>query len=341
MTAPSKKILIFHAGGTIGMVSENDGSKALKPGQIGNHFLELVPQLNQIARVEVKVLDNMDSSNVTPAHWVRWMTELQKIYGDYDGFVFTHGTDSMAYTGAAFSFALERTEKPIVFTGSQRPLDRVRTDARDNLINAVEIAVRGPKEVSLCFGNELLRANRATKLSATDYIAFESFNFPHLARVGVNIDRRWENLAAGDVVPEGAPQWNLKFNQNIFCFKIFPGISGDILLDTVGARSCEGVVLEAFGAGNVPDYDDRVLAMIRRATELGKPVVIVSQCPHGNVDLELYALGVQAKKAGAIGAGDMTREACVVKLMHALGRGLKGAELTKYFSQNVCGERSR
>jgi L-asparaginase len=288
----------------------------------------------------VKILDNIDSSNVTPQHWVKWLKVLQENYDKYDGFVVTHGTDTMAYTGAAFGFALKQVDKPVVFTGSQRPLFRIRTDARDNLINAVEMACRGPKEVSLCFGNQLLRANRSTKFSATDFIAFETFNFSPLAKIGVEIDAIWERLSTKESTPQGKPQWSLGFNERVFCFKIFPGISGEILKTTITNKACDGIVLEAYGSGNVPNLDDSVIAMIQEGKRLKKPVAIVSQCPHGRVDLDLYECGQKAKQAGALSAGDMTRETAVVKLMHGLGIGLTGSALQNYFSKSVCGERS-
>jgi L-asparaginase len=316
-----KKILILHTGGTIGM--------GLK-----KHFLHLVPEMARLAKIHTLVLDNIDSSNVTPKHWVKWLEVLKKNYASYDGFIFTHGTDSMAYTGSAFSFALKRLNKPVILTGSQRPLAHIRSDARDNLINSVEMACHGPKEVSICFGNELLRANRTTKLSATDYVAFESFNFPLLAKMGMQIKKNWP------IVKTSNPTWQAVFDERVFCFKIFPGISGDILKATISNENCQGVVLEAFGAGNVPSFDDSVIGMIKLAKKLKKPVVIVSQCPHGQVDLNLYETGMDAKKAGAISAGDMTQEATVVKLMHGLGLGLSGKKLQYYFNQNICGERS-
>jgi L-asparaginase len=335
-----KRILILHTGGTIGMHAMKSNEKELKLSEKAMPFLERVPELSKMARVQVKVLDNIDSSNVTPRHWESWLRILKKYYDTYDGFVLTHGTDSMAYTGSALSFALRRMEKPIVLTGSQRPLSHIRTDARDNLINAVEIACKGPPEVSLCFGNRLLRANRATKLSASDYIAFESFNFPRLANIGLEIDWAWSHLSSDEKTKPGKPAWQMNFNERVFCFKIFPGISGEILRSTVYMKACQGIVLEAFGAGNVPSHEDAVVDMIEHATELGKPVVVVSQCPHGKVDLDLYECGRRAKKAGAISAGDMTREATVVKLMHGLGLGLAGKSLREYFLKNLSGERS-
>ncbi len=316
-----KRILILHTGGTIGM--------GLK-----KHFLDLVPEMARLAKITTLVVDNIDSSNVTPKHWIKWLGILRKNYSQYEGFIFTHGTDSMAYTGSAFSFALKQLNKPIVLTGSQRPLTHIRSDARDNLINSVEMACNGPKEVSICFGNELLRANRTTKLSATDFVAFESFNFPLLAKIGVQIKKNWPT------VKTAPPTWAPVFDERVFCFKIFPGISGEILKATISNKSCQGVVLEAFGSGNVPSLDDSVIGMIRLAKKLNKPVVIVSQCPHGQVDLGLYQTGIDARRAGAISAGDMTQEATVVKLMHGLGLRLSGPKLQKYFNQNICGERS-
>jgi L-asparaginase len=338
MKMKRKKILIFHTGGTIGMIE--GGVKALTPSTLGTHFLRLVPELSQLARVSVKVLDNIDSSNVSPEHWIKWFTNLKEVYHDFDGFVFTHGTDTMAYTASALSFALRKVSKPVVFTGSQRPLLNIRTDARDNLINAVEMAINGPVEVSLCFGNKLLRANRAIKFSSTDYVAFESFNFPALANLGVGIDANWKGFSNFSKVKTGAPLWKLSFNKSVFCFKLFPGISTEILRVAVNSPSSSGIVLEAYGSGNMPVISDSVLSAVELATNLGKPVVVVSQCPHGHVDLSLYESGVRAQKLGAISAGDMTSEATIVKLMHALSLNVSYARKVSFFKENVAGERS-
>lgn len=355
--------MIFQTGGTINMISGNvvsDNGKRiqgrdsdLKPA---THFsplqiLKHVPQLSQLAEIDVMLGDNIDSSNVTPRNWEKWLAQIGKVYEKYDGFVITHGTDTMVYTAAAFGFAMTGLSKPMVFTGSQKPLGDLRSDAPMNLINSVETACSSTGIVSLCFGNQLLNAMQATKLSATDYVAFQSFNTPHLATMGVDI----RYTAPRYQVPFGrggesntpeklqkkysAPsKWQSKFNEKVFCFKIFPGISGEILMGTVRAKACQGMVLEAYGTGNVPDFDHSVLAMIREAKRLKKPVIISSQCPHGRVDLKKYDCGVQAEKAGAISGQDMTTEACVVKLMHGLGMKFQGANLRNYFQKNICGE---
>jgi len=328
-----KRILILHTGGTIGMVGE---PHALRPAKDADYLLQTVPELQRLAHVEARLVDTIDSSNVNPEHWSRWLKVLKEHYNDYDGFVITHGTDTMVYTGAAFSLALKRTIKPIVFTGSQRPLVNIRTDARANLINAVEMACSGPTEVTLCFGNDLFRINRATKQSASDYIAFESYNFPALAHIGVDIDARWKKSG----LEPGKAQFKDRFDSGVFSIKIFPGISGEILLHMIESPRIEAFVFESFGTGNIPIIDESVLGAIRRAQKLEKIVAIASQCPHGFVDLKRYECGVKAINAGAISAGDMTRETAVVKLMHGLGQGLSGAVLKKYFLGDVCGERS-
>lgn len=319
------------------MTSAKNGEKALRPNKLQTHFLDLVPELKRLAHIKTIVLNNIDSSNATPQHWVQWLSTLKAHYSSHDGFVITHGTDTMAYTGSALSYAIRRLNKPIVLTGSQRPLAHIRSDARENLINAVEMACHGPKEVSICFGNKLLRANRATKLSATDYVAFESFNFPLLANMGVSIEEKWKLFSKPENVKIGKPSWLTQFDKRVFCFKIFPGISADILNVAISNKSCAGVVLEAYGSGNIPMIDDSLIEILAKTN---KPIVIVSQCPDGKVDLDLYESGNRLKKAGAISAGDMTMEASVVKLMHGLGLGLKGKQLTRYFLENVCGERS-
>jgi L-asparaginase len=335
-----KKVLILHTGGTIGMTQSKTGDKALRPNELQTHFLELVPELKQLAHIKTLVQNNIDSSNVNPTHWVEWLKVLKENYSAFDGFVITHGTDTMAYTGAALSFATRRLTKPIVLTGSQRPLSHIRSDARENLINAVEMACHGPKEVSICFGNELLRANRTSKFSATDYVAFESFNFSKLSKIGVRIERQWTQFSKKEMVKKGKPLWLSNFDQRVFCFKIFPGISPNLLSATIENENCKGLVLEAYGIGNMPMGDNSLIDIVARGVKLNKPVVIVSQCPHGQVDLVLYENGTRLKKAGALSAGDMTLEASIVKLMHGLGLGLKGKNLQNYFLKNICGERS-
>lgn len=328
-----KKILILQTGGTIGMV-KSATDQALRPAPSGRDFLNLIPELAKLAKVVVQPVDNIDSSNVTPRHWEKWLGVFKKNYALFDGFVVTHGTDTMTYTASAFSFALGKTEKPVVFTGSQRPLGYIRSDATVNIINSVETAVRGPKQVTLCFGNQLLSAVRSTKFSSTDYVAFESFNSPHLAEIGVDYVPRWE------AAPGGKPSWKNTFNEKVFCFKIFPGISQEILHNTIHMNACEGLVLEAYGSGNIPLITDSVIQMIQDAKKLKKTVAIVSQCPHGRVDLTKYEGGRKALNAGAVSAGDMTSEATVVKLMHGLGMKLEYNELKRYMQRNICGERT-
>ncbi|MCC6276487.1 MAG: asparaginase [Oligoflexia bacterium] len=334
-----KRILILHTGGTIGMISAN-GNRFLKPGLTGRHFIEIVPELNQLARVKTQVIAQLDSSNVLPHHWVRWLKSLKESYDDYDGFVITHGTDTMAYSASAFSFALGRTNKPVIFTGSQRPLGHLRTDGPENLINAVSLACDGPPEVSLCFGNQLLRANRSTKFSASDFVAFESFNFPPLAKMGVEVEPFWQSLGKSQRVRPGRPRWLCDFDSRVFSMKVFPGLSKEMLIPVIESPQCHGLVIEAYGSGTVPTRDSTMTEALILAKRLSKPVVVVSQCPHGRIDLDVYETSLPVRKYGALSAGDMTREASVVKLMHGLGLGLRGSALAKYFTSNRCGERS-
>jgi len=329
-----KRVLFLQTGGTIGMKNTTRGF--LKPLQSGHDFLALVPQLSQLAKVSFEQIDNIDSSNVTPRHWEKWLKVLKKNYNLFDGFVITHGTDTMVYTASAFSFALTNLSKPLVFTGSQRPLGVIRSDAPQNLINSLESACRGPNKVSICFGNELLLGVKATKLSATNYVAFESFNHPHLAKMGVDYESFWQTEQKNS----SKTQWQTQFDENVFCFKIFPGINAKILIETVKNKECHGLVLEAYGTGNVPCVDDSILNVIKEAKKLSKPLIIASQCADGRVDLQKYECGQKALKLGALSASDMTTEAAVVKLMHGLGMNLKGESFKKYFLKNICGERS-
>ncbi|MCE5248034.1 asparaginase [bacterium] len=306
------RVLVLNTGGTLGMTPRQP-DLALAPGEFSAAILEHVPEAAQIAELEASVFCNIDSSDVTPDHWVALANEIAARIGDYDGVVVTHGTDAMAYTASALSFLLRDLPKPVVLTGSQRPLADARSDARANLVGAIDLATRPVPEVAIYFDGMLLRGNRTTKRSSFAYAAYTSPNFPPLAEVGTGVRlnvpaRRPETVAR----VEGA------FDRRVVAVRLLPGQPAAPLAAMAGA-GVRAVLLQAFGVGNLPVVDRGVADAIRALDEAGVVVAVGSQSSHGGVDLSLYAGGRLAAEAGAVGAGDMTTEAAAVKLMYLLG----------------------
>lgn len=305
-----KRVLMLHTGGTLGMSGRRPS--ALKPDAYTSQLLAHVPELRSLADVEVQILWNMDSSNHSPRHWEQVSAAVVEHHDRYDGFVVVHGTDTMAFTASAVAFQLEGLQKPVVFTGSQRPLGEVRSDARANLVGAVELATQPIPEVGIFFNSRLFRGVRAIKSSVWQYDAFTSPNCGPLAEVGVD-------LVIHPIVRRSAGPFRLagSFESRVACLELHPGMEPS-LLDALVAAGLRGLVLRAFGSGNVPILEGGLPPAIRRATARNVPVVIVSQVAEGGVDLSLYECGLRARDAGAIDGGDLTTPAAVVKLMWAL-----------------------
>lgn len=331
-----KRVYISHTGGTIGMRRGPEGYEPA-PGFLEEQMARLPslqsPEIPDYAVHELSPL--LDSSNMTPAHWMAIGRDLAANYDDYDGFLVLHGTDTMAYSASAVSFILDHLGKPVVFTGSQIPLVEVRNDARDNLITSMLIAAhqRVP-EVCLYFGDRLYRGNRSVKVDSSGLRAFDSPNHPPLGTAGVAIDIAWELVRPG---PDGAPLALAELKPaKVGDLKLFPGISPEIVANFL-APPLEGVVLETYGVGNAPDDPD-LLAVIRAATERGVVVVNCTQCLRGAVHMDDYATGHALKEAGVTSGRDMTREAAVAKLFYLLSLGLDPDEIRRRIGQDLRGE---
>lgn len=302
------------------MMRGGEGVDPLEPDVYTQDLLAELPVLRKIAEIEARILFNLDSADMQPHHWVQIGRVVHEALPLYDGVVVIHGTDTMAYTASALAFLLPGLDRPVVLTGSQRPLTDVRTDARTNLVDACLLATSRIPEVGIAFGSKLLRGCRATKLDAWGMSAFGSPCCPPLAELGVGV-----NLAPHTLLPRALEPFDDRLEPRVLAFRTFPGLDPKLVIGalTSGVR---GLVVEAFGTGNVPLLENSFIPVLEAARGIDVPVVIVSQSPRGAVDLGRYAGGVAAAKAGAIGAGDMTPEAALTKLMVTLGRaGAQGA----------------
>ncbi len=341
--ARKSSVLLIYTGGTIGMKT-NPETGALSPFDFKDIYDEF-PYLRMLAvDIEVMMLEAIDSSNVTPALWIRLAEILRKNYGSFDGFVILHGTDTMSYTASALSFALENLSKPVVFTGSQIPIGVLRTDGRENLITAIEIAAARDAsgravvpEVCLYFQNRLLRANRTTKHSAEELDAFRSENYPPLAEVGVSIHY---NHPFVHPAPGGeALEISTAFDTNVAIIKIFPGLTRDVFSRMLHLEGIRGFVLETYGSGNAPT-SDWFLEALREAIAAGKYVLNVTQCEDGSVAMEMYETGIRMQRIGVVSGHDITSEAAVAKLMYLLGKQLPANETTRLLATSLRGEMS-
>jgi L-asparaginase len=330
-----KNVLLILTGGTFGM-AEGLPIKTLSPSELdGDSILKFVPEAKTLANIDWVSIFNLDSSDISPRHWENIGKTIKENYSKYDGFVIIHGTDTMVYSASAVSFMLQNTEKPIVFTGSQLPLSHIRTDARINLINAVHFATLKIPEVTIAFGSKLFRANRAKKISINNYKAFESYNYPHLARVGVSLKVKNDMLRK-----KGKPKWDLGFDVRVALLKIFPGMSASLLKESLLSDNTKGVIFEGFGSGNLPEFDKSWMNLIKNLNDLKKPVIITSQCPKGSVKLDAYKNGKKALSNGAISCTDITTEACVVKLMFSLQKAKDYKKTLEFMKKDYCGELS-
>ena len=334
-----KKILIINSGGTIGMTKSEFG---YRPD--GVYFSKLLRNMDALKAdimpdwemAETETL--LDSSNMTVEDWNSIGKIIADAYSSYDGFVILHGTDTMAYTASALSFMLEGLSKPVILTGSQIPLCEVRSDGRDNIITSLLIAASGKiNEVCVYFGNRLLRGNRSIKYSADGLVAFVSPNCSPLAEAGISISyndaviRECKNAGEFSFVP-------LK-NIPIGVIKVFPGIQFE-LFESIMTEQLRGIVIETFGAGNIPQQGNSLLPIIEKAFLNGTVLVVCSQCPQGTVSLGTYETSSALKDAGAVSGKDITTEAAVAKLYYLFSKGYDKGKIKELMGSNLCGEMS-
>jgi L-asparaginase len=332
-----KRVFVAYTGGTIGMSRSRDGYLPA-PGSLQEQMASM-PELRHESMPDVTVHEYdplLDSSNMTPAQWVKIANDIATHYDHYDGFVVLHGTDTMAYTASALPFMLRGLTKPVVITGSQIPLCEVRNDARENLITSLLIASKYDiPEVCLYFGGKLLRGCRAVKVSADGFAAFDSPNFPRLGTAGIDIDIHWNYVRRVDaserlVVEEfGSPV--------VSALRLFPGISPELVRNVL-RPPLQGLVLEAYGVGNGPDQDAEFLAALAEATARGVVIVDCTQCLEGAVNLSEYATGSALARAGVISGYDMTAEAALTKLYHLFSRGGGAEDVKGEMQRNLRGE---
>jgi L-asparaginase len=334
-------VLLLFTGGTISM-SEDPATGALRPIDFAR-LQEYMPELKQTG-VHIKsipFLPLIDSSDIQPDTWVKLALTIQEHYDEFDGFVVLHGTDTMAHTASALSFMLENLSKPVIFTGAQLPIGMMRSDAKENLLTSIEIASAKENglpivpEVCIFFEDTLFRGNRTTKKNAEHFNAFNSYNYPPLAKAGVHIKYFRSYIHYPDI--DTKLRVRTQIDQNVAVLKLFPGITRSTVHAILNISGIKAVILESFGAGNAPRLD-WFFQELKAASERGIFIINKSQCSTGTVEMGRYETSLNLVNAGVISGYDCTTEAIIAKLMCLLGECSSQAEIRHKLSISLCGE---
>lgn len=345
-TTEKSSILLIYTGGTIGM-KEDPASQALKPFDF-SQILEEVPELAKYAyRIDSYTFSPLiDSSDVEPGLWISLVNLIESRYEEYDGFVILHGTDTMAYSASALSFMIEGLTKPVIFTGSQLPIGKPRTDGKENLISAVEIAAAKDEqghalvpEVCICFDNMLMRGNRTSKVNSDHFRAFRSENCPPLAEAGISIKYNRSVIRKPEDW-DSRPAFHTTLDTRVSILKLHPGITEQVVEHILCGHESRAVIIETYGAGNAPSKE-WFISLIKKALGMGKILLNITQCLAGSVNMDIYATGKCLKDAGVCNGYDSTTESALAKLFYLMGLTEDNALVMEYLEFDLRGEISK